>query len=276
MFTPVSISGKFFKKYLSMNSHPAKIRIQNIIGKKFFSAGIILQNENEVSFKLSANDWITRTMILHGDYEPNSTMLAKNILKNGGVLLDIGANFGLFTCIAARHNEKVKVFAVEPNYKIIQRLLDNINRNNLQNRVQVINTALSEKIQSVSLEQPYSDNLGTTVTKPDTSSILCILSCPLEFIFSEYKIDTAVLLKIDIEGNEFEVLKNFPFEKYKINNILIEFNHLSKRSFEEMNSFFISKNFKSYTISGIELRTDNQPIPENNIWFVNQHLIKLQ
>ena len=36
-------------------------------------------------------------------------------------------------------------------------------------------------------------------------------------------------------------------------------------------SKFIYKNFKSYTITGVELLNSKQEIPENNIWFVNQN-----
>lgn len=270
MFTPSSLSGKFFKKYLLFFSHPGKIRIQNIIGKKFFAKGISLKNEEGVSFKLDTNDWITRIMLREGEYEFASTALAQNILKNGGLFIDVGANFGLFTCITASNNESVKVLAIEPNHKVIQRLLDNITINGLQERVKVINTAVSKKNQLLSMEQPVSNNLGTTVTKPDINGYLSILSCSLEFICTEYKTETVDLIKIDIEGNEFDILENFPFEKYAVKNIILEFNHLSKISFEDLASFFEGKGFKSYTIYGDALIKKHQGIPENNIWFVNQ------
>ena len=276
MFKPTSLSGYFFKYYLKSYSHPFKIRIQNIIGKIFFLKGITFKNENGVYFKLDANDWITRIILKEGNYESGSTDLAFRLLQSGGSFLDIGANFGLFTCLAAHKNKKINVLAVEPNYKILKNLIENVQRNYLEDRVHIINSAISKKFQPVTLIQPASDNLGTTVTKPGIMGPLSILSCPLEFIFKKYNLTVVELLKIDIEGNEFEVLESFPFEKYKVKNILMEFNHLSKISFEEIKSFFGNKDFKSYTISGIELLTEHQEIPENNIWFVNQHLINMQ
>ena len=276
MFRPVSFSGRIFKSYLLMRTHPTKIRVQNIIGKTLFTKGITLKNENGVSFILEANDWITRIILREGNYESGSTDLASRLLQSGGSFLDIGANFGLFTCMAAHKNKKINVLAVEPNYKILKNLIDNVQRNYLEDRVHIINSAISKKFQPVTLMQPASDNLGTTVAKPGIMGPLSILSCPLEFIFKEYNLSVVDLLKIDIEGNEFEVLEDFPFEKYEVKNILMEFNHLSKRSFEEIKSFFCSKNFKCYSISGIELFTEYQEIPENNIWFVNQHLINVQ
>lgn len=270
MFFPISIGGKIFKGYLSMFSHPGKIRIQNIIGKIFFSKGILIQNGEGVSFVLDANDWITRIMLMEGNYESGSTTLAKNIIKNGGLFIDIGANFGLFTNMAAYKNTKVNIVAVEPNYKVIPGLLNNIRLNGLESTVQIINAAVTKKFQLVTMEQPALDNLGTTVTKVGASGLLSILSCSLEFICAEHQYKQVELLKIDIEGNEFDVLEDFPFDQYKIKNIILEFNHLSKISFENLCSFFLGKGFKSYTISGKELLNDLQGIPENNIWFVNQ------
>ncbi|MEO8414412.1 MAG: FkbM family methyltransferase, partial [Ginsengibacter sp.] len=268
MFRPTSLSGKTFHRYLKIPAHPSKIRLQNIAGKKFFSNGLSIKNENGVLFTLDANDWITRIMLMEGDYEDGSTSLAKKILSNGGMFIDLGANFGLFTCIIAHNNNKVKAIAVEPNYKVIDRLLHNIRQNGLQESVQVVNAAVSNKFQLVTMEQPATDNLGTTIVKPGIQGLLSIPSCPLEFIFQENNISHADLIKIDIEGNEFDILENFPFEKYTIKNIILEFNHLSNISFSVLNTFLAGKGFKSFTITGEELLHDQQAIPENNIWFV--------
>ena len=270
MFKPVSLPGKLFRKYILMFSHPSKIRIQNFIGKYFFSKGIQLKNEDGVMFNLDANDWITRIMLMESGYEIDSTTLAKKILSNGGLFMDVGANFGLFTCIAAHNNDKVRAISIEPNYKVIGRLLNNIMQNRLEERTQVLNTAVTQVFQLVTLEQPASDNLGTTLTRTDKKGLLTILSCSLEFICKENNAGIIELLKIDIEGNEFEIIKDFPFDQYTIKNIILEFNQLSKISFEELRNFFITNGFKSYTVTGEELLDDKKEIPEKNIWFVNQ------
>ena len=270
MFTPVSLKGKLFQRYLRTFSHPAKIRIQNMLGKYFFSRGIVVQNKDQLRFVLDANDWITRIFLLDGNYESGSTGLAKKLLQPGGIFLDVGANFGLFTCQVVHQNKAVKVFAIEPNYKITGRLLQNIEMNALRQQVKVLNMAVSCKIQFVSLQQPAADNAGTTQTIPGTSGALSILSSPLEFVLEQNGITKIDLLKIDIEGNEFDILQNFPFDQYTIKNIILEFNHLSKVSFETLQAFFKEKGFNSFTILGEALHSAAQAIPENNIWFANQ------
>lgn len=270
MFQPDNFSGKIFSRYLNMKKHPSKIRVQNIAGNYFFRKGIAVVNEDNVRFKLMANDWITRIILKEGNYESGSTLLAKNLLSKGGLFIDIGANFGLFSCIVAKGNDKVNVISIEPNYQMIGRLINNIKLNGLEDRVMILNTAISNRMQWVTMEQPAPDNLGTTVTRAGKPGLLSILSCPLEYIFKENNIKSADLIKIDIEGNEFEVLEIFAFENFHIKNIILEFNHLSHISFEKLRKFFLSKGFNCYSITGEELINEKQEIPENNIWFVNQ------
>jgi FkbM family methyltransferase len=271
MFEPVFLSGKLFRKYILMFSHPSKVRIQNFIGKYFFRKGTQLKNEDGVVFNLDANDWITRIMLMEGNYENASTTLAKKLLADGGVFIDIGANFGLFTCIAAQGNEKVKVIAIEPNYKMIPKLIHNLQSNLLEQRVNVKQVAIGRKIEWVTLQQPASDNAGTTQTKVGGNGLLSILSCPLEYLCNGAGLKNIQLVKIDIEGNEFEIMKDFPFHQLYIQNIIMEFNDLSRIGFSELQLFFKDKGFECLSVSGKALTNEHQAIEENNIWLRNKN-----
>ena len=136
--------------------------------------------------------------------------------------------------------------------------------------MQIINAAVSEKFQLLFLQVAEKNNLGTAATSLSAGDGICVLSCPLEYILMHNNLVQIDLLKIDIEGNEFSILESFPFDKYRIKNIILEFNHLSNIPFEKLTNFFTGKGFKSFTISGEALVNDRQPIPENNIWFVHQ------
>ena len=270
MFKPVSFLGKLFKSYLLLPAHPAKIRFENIAGNFFFPSGIRIQDDNGKFLKLDANDWITRTMIEQGCYEPASIDLAKRITKAGGVFLDIGANFGLYTCLLGYKNADLKIYAVEPNFRVLHRLTNNIQLNNLTEQVQIINAAVSDQFQFVYLELPQKNNMGTTVTSLTNNGNLSVLSCPLSMILESNPITEVELLKIDIEGNEFSVLEHFPFNKYLIKNIILEFNFLSKISLTTLKSFFEERGFDVFTITGESIKDEKSNIPENNLWIVNQ------
>lgn len=271
MFKANTYSGRLFRRYLLMPEHPSKIRLQNWIGKNFISKGLKFTSEEGVIFTLDANDWITRIMLMEGDYENASTSLARKLLEDGGVFIDIGANFGLFTCIVAHGNEKVKVIAIEPNYIMIPKLIHNLQSNSLDHRVNVKQVAIGSRIEWVTLQQPSADNVGSTQTKAGEDGLLSILSCPLDYIISSTGLEKIQLVKIDIEGNDFEVLKNFPFHKFHIQNIIMEFNNLSRISFSELQLFFKDKGFGCFSVSGKELSTDLHEIEENNIWLKNKN-----
>ena len=270
MFKPTSTFGKLFRKYILTFSHPAKIRIQNLIGRNVFTKDIEIQNENGVKFHLDANDWITRTILMDGNYEHLSTTLAKKLLTDGGIFMDIGANFGLFTCIVAKDNEKVHVIAIEPNYQMIPKLLNNLRSNSLEQRVQVRNVAIGSQLEFVTLEQPASDNAGTMQTIAVKNGLLSILSCPLEYICNDAELTIIHLIKIDIEGSEFEVFKKFPFHKYHVKNIIMEFNHLSPINFFDLQKFFGEIGFECLSVKGILLHSEDN-IEENNIWLRNRN-----
>lgn len=271
MFIPVTFLGKLFKIYLLFPSHLAKIRIENIIGRFFFPSGITINNKEGITFKLDANDWITRIMIEQGCYEPGSIELGRKITKDAGVFIDVGANFGLYSCMMGFKNNGLKIYSIEPNYLVLPRLISNIKLNQLKNKVQIINAAISDKFQFVYMEQPQKNNLGTTVTSLINSGGVAVLSCPLEYIFKNNQISQIDLLKIDIEGNEFAAVENFPFDKYLIKNILLEFNFLSTIGFIQMKQFFENKGFALFTITGEKLTHGVMDIPENNIWFSNKN-----
>ncbi len=272
MFKPTSFLGMLYKAYLLFPSHPAKIRIQNIAGKLFFPSGIKLKNTEGVEFKLDANDWITRVLLEEGEYEPLSLQVAKRLVKKSGVFIDIGANFGLYSCLLGMENKKLEVYAVEPNYKIMPCLMENIERNKLRQQVQVINTAVGGSMQFVFLNQPEKNNIGTTSVSLVDNNGYSVLSSTLGYIMEAYNLNEACLIKIDIEGNEFSVFEQFPFDKYYIKNILLEFNALSKIDFKFLKFFFENKGFRLQTVDGKELIGIETPIPENNIWFVNRKM----
>src|SRR5436190_21982560 len=66
------------------------------------------------SMELDLADIIQRQIYL-GCYEPDCTRWAKRALRPGGVMIDVGANVGYFTALAAaRVGLAGRVFAIEP------------------------------------------------------------------------------------------------------------------------------------------------------------------
>lgn len=269
MLQPVSNAGRVFKKYLLAGNHSSKVRLQNWAGKYIFNRGIIVKNTEGTTLNLKANDWMTRVILMDNGYENISLNLAKDLLSEGGVFIDIGANFGLYTCILS-HNNSVKVYAIEPNYMILPSLVKNVDLNKRKN-VQIINTALSDGFNFVSLNLAQAYNLGTASFNRENVSSFSVLSCSLNHFFESHSLHEVALVKIDIEGGEFDVLKDFSFESYYIKNILLEFNNLSRVSLDELCIFFCGKGFEIKDVEGRKVNQGTIDLIENNLWLSNKN-----
>lgn len=134
-------------------------------------------------------------------YEPHVTWMVKRELKVGDTFLDVGANIGYFTMLAAHIvGTAGKVIAVEPMSKNFELIYAGIARNGYSN-VEVFPFGASDGVRIVSM-----------VTDPGTSNAL-IQSAPSQKRISAFASTRTLdwmcadvaridLLKIDIEGHE--------------------------------------------------------------------------
>src|SRR5204863_10011104 len=75
-----------------------------------------------------------REMLLRGVVDKGQTELFKSLIKPGMVIVDIGANIGYYTCLAARMlNGTGHVYAFEPDAKNFDFLSRNIKVNEFKN-----------------------------------------------------------------------------------------------------------------------------------------------
>ena len=73
-------------------------------------------------------------LIYLGGYEENERCFVRRVLRKGDIFVDVGANIGLYTLIAARLvGSKGAVHAFEPVSKTYQRLVQNVRLNGFRN-----------------------------------------------------------------------------------------------------------------------------------------------
>jgi FkbM family methyltransferase len=66
------------------------------------------------------SDGFLRLIVIDGDFEREFFAVADALLGDGGVFLDVGANFGLLSCgLAGRHSGKVQFHLFEPNRTLV-------------------------------------------------------------------------------------------------------------------------------------------------------------
>lgn len=126
-----------------------------------------------------------------------------------GVFIDIGANLGKYTVFMGKKlGEKGKVISIEPEIHTVAILKKNVEINHLKN-VFVIDKACSSKNGKSVLYlegTKYSGGLHSLKKYPHHVNKTIIETETLDSIINRLKIKRVDLIKIDVEGNELEVL----------------------------------------------------------------------
>lgn len=150
---------------------------------------------------------VSRRIRDEGIWEPFETSLLLELLRPGDVFVDVGANIGYFTVLAAsRVGDSGAVFAFEPdpdNYRLLQA---NTALNAVAHRVTCVPAALSD-----TAGQGYlylsADNLGdhrVYAGEEPRASVPIDLYCGSEFLAG--RLARLDLLKVDTQGSEFQVI----------------------------------------------------------------------
>jgi len=209
---------------------------------------------------LHLDDWIPIQLFWMGVYyvERKHTEHFKKLIKPGDIVIDVGANIGYYTLMAAaRVGKRGHVYAFEPashTFKILQK---NIQINGFTN-VSLYNLAISNEEGYVELYLSDSINTGaTSITVPELFSgkvekVRCIT---IDNFLNKENIKKVDLIKIDVEGAEPKVLRGMNKLLSEQNpKILIEINEERLRSAghskDYIYEFLASKGYKAYDISG--------------------------
>lgn len=182
---------------------------------------------NQAYMTLDLREAIQRQMFL-GAYEPTESGWIRQCLGRGDTFIDVGANFGHYTTLAASLvGSEGQIFAFEPS-PIANRVLEEaIVTSNIANIV-LAKSAVGKANGSVSLFLPTSRSLHSPSTLRSDPAFLEVevpvvaLDCfePLK------NIGQIKLMKIDVEGYEPDVLAGAEhlIEARRIENIFCEFN----------------------------------------------------
>ena len=144
--------------------------------------------------------------IISGSWEQLTTEMFKQVVKEGDVVVDLGANLGYYTLLAARLvGEKGKVYAFEPepiNYSL---LLKNIELNGYDNIV-AVQKAVSNVTGKVRLFLDSKDTGAHTIYQPGNKrEFIEVESVALDEFFKDKEHQINVI-KMDIEGAEMAAL----------------------------------------------------------------------
>ena len=186
--------------YLSKNEH---LKVHSIFGDTLMEIDLSKPGERAIPFNA---------------FESTITQNFLDIVKEGGIVFDVGAWIGYYTLLAARKAEKV--VAIEADETNCQRIRRNADLNKFSNIV-ILNIAVGDKSsQGILLEG--SDSSMNKIASADLGRTIRIE--PLDDIIHRMNINEINLLVMDIEGYEYLGLKGLQnsFSSGIIKNLICE------------------------------------------------------
>ncbi len=158
---------------------------------------------------LTPSEHIQQQLFWYGYYEKPLADMIKKILQPGNVFLDIGANIGYFSLLAANSEPTSKIISFEPVKNLFQKLEENVSLNDLKN-ITTLNVAIGEINGEKELFISAADNLGmSSFQQPENYSgkkeNVKIIS--IDSWFRTARLSKVDLIKLDVEGSELAALK---------------------------------------------------------------------
>lgn len=149
------------------------------------------------------------TMVRRGRFDVMTAAIVHSALRSGDTFLDVGANWGYFTSIAARRvGLDGLVLAIEPNRTAYRRLVDTLGRERLVNVVATPWAAYDRVGLQVSLVRSrFHQTTSSYVRESQTGGQRSVLTSTVDYLTSKIASRSVRLLKVDTEGAELPVVR---------------------------------------------------------------------
>jgi FkbM family methyltransferase len=170
-----------------------------------------------IRLRVDATHWMFSGQYLGGvAYEPDTAGFIRGHLRPGMVFVDIGANSGFFSLLAAHYvGAAGRVFAFEPNPPVFAALTQHVELNHLADRIRAFDVALSDTASDAARLHVWPEHSGFSSLDLEGApgaehlaggSSVTIRTEVFDRWFAEQDLASIDLLKMDVEGFEGQVV----------------------------------------------------------------------
>lgn len=194
----------FGKKYVA-NTWIHRLPFTEWLYRKIFYLGTEI-GEKTIPFhgmQLTVNtkDISMVPSLMNNNFEEFELNVFSSMIKPGSIILDVGANIGVYSLIAARHTgSKGRVYAFEPVPENFELLSRNIRQNELKNVV-CINKAVGSSNGKIEMEIEKG-SIATHYVSSSPKNPTAVPVTTIDSFIKNKKISRVDLIKMDIEGYE--------------------------------------------------------------------------
>ena len=159
----------------------------------------------------NTRDILQQYLYYFGVWEPEVTAFLQRRLMPGDSFVDVGANIGYFSLLAAKSiGPTGRVIAIEASPSVYEHLVGNVHRNAAR-QVTTLNVAAASEAGRVKLYCGQDCNCGATSIVPEgnETAVAEVEAAALSTLIDERTWNKTRLVKIDIEGAEAGVVRGF-------------------------------------------------------------------
>jgi FkbM family methyltransferase len=148
--------------------------------------------------------------VIDGEYEPATTAFLGQLVDETSVCIDVGANFGYYTCLLARQCWRGRVLSFEPDPRVHALLQDNVSINWCERVVDARNAAVGDHDGELTLYRRVGRSGNTSIIE-STPEELEVFREPASEAFTvpcvtldalADQLERVDVVKIDVEGAE--------------------------------------------------------------------------
>jgi len=187
----------------------SKVGLGLYLGRKF---NVKFCKIGKFLFLLSQNGRLASFSPLLPLHEYKEMLIIKHLLRNypnGGIFIDIGAHIGKYSIFLSEYFNKI--IAIEPDRNNFNLLSKNAKINKLENKILPLNVAILDKEKLVWFFE-YEDSVKSSIKKNKIeipTNKYKVMSISLDELVERLgiNVEKIKLIKIDVEGAEFEIIK---------------------------------------------------------------------
>jgi len=230
-----------------------------------------------INWNIYAHDIIEFEIAIKNKYQPNiSNSLVSEIKKNNfKIMWDIGANIGSISLPILKRFPELKIMMFEPSAEVMGKLIKNLSINQgLLERCEIFNSALSNQSglsDFYTSNEDFNSGVGGLGHSHNRFKFhVKVQTFTGDDLIFNNKVSTPQIIKIDVEGFEFEVLQGLKktLEKYKP---VIVFEHCvyrlkeRKHSEDKIINYLKIFGYKFYNVKDNSVISDNDLFKDKDI-----------
>jgi FkbM family methyltransferase len=182
---------------------------------------VVVKEENGARFRVRVNT--SDFLMVWEIWRAKAYDDARIPIRAGDTVVDLGAHIGSFAVRAARQAHHGRVFAYEASSKNYAMLGENRQLNRLDN-LYIENSAVSDRHGSMTLYSPADNGMLSSLMHESGSFMETVQATTFTEIIQERGIERIDVLKMDVEGAEYDILLNCPDESLmKVQRIVMEY-----------------------------------------------------